>query len=93
MKTFNDGIKRSIEICNNFEFDGYYDDFPSGQRNAIETIKTAIEKELHPINEDYVLISKKEYEALSTNSNMYNALIGAGVDNREGYGEAMESID
>lgn len=39
-----------------------------------------------------VTISKKEYDALVNDSRILQALYGAGVDNWEGYSDAMEAL-
>ncbi len=43
--------------------------------------------------EETVTITKKEYEELKEDSNIYNALRAAGVDNWIGWDDAMELLD
>jgi len=43
--------------------------------------------------EETVTITKKEYEELKADSNIYNALRTAGVDNWIGWDDAMELLD
>ena len=44
------------------------------------------------MSEETITISKKEYESLLQDSKKLSALEGAGVDNWQGYDEAMELI-
>ncbi len=43
--------------------------------------------------EETVTITKKEYDSLVEDSDFLNALQGAGVDNWEGYSEALKMLD
>lgn len=44
------------------------------------------------MNDDMVTIPKKEYDKLFNDSEFLNALRAAGVDNWEGYSEALKLI-
>ena len=44
-------------------------------------------------NENYILISKEEYTRLIKNSDFLDALIEFGVDNWDGYCEAIRSLE
>ena len=44
-------------------------------------------------NEPMVTITKKEYDQLIEDKNLLNALEGAGVDNWDGYSDAMEVLE
>ena len=41
-------------------------------------------------DDDHVILTKKEYDRLVDESNWYNALIQAGVDNWGGYDDAWD---
>lgn len=43
--------------------------------------------------EEFVTITKKEYEALLFDSAWYNSLQAAGVDNWDGYGDAFDILE
>lgn len=44
-------------------------------------------------NEEMITIPKKEYDALQADSLKLSALEGAGVDNWQGYDDAMDILD
>jgi len=44
-------------------------------------------------NDETVLISKKEYKQLKYDSTVLSALIGAGVNNWEGYDGIMKALE
>ena len=45
------------------------------------------------MNEETITITKKEYLELVADSEFLNALRAAGVDNWEGYGEAVDILN
>jgi hypothetical protein len=67
------------------------DKYAEAAENARKTAQTPAVAPQEPVSGETITISRAEYESLKEDSNFLNALYAAGVDNWDGYDEALEN--